>query len=202
MPKVNAILPSDSILCCKQDHSAAVPQTTRLSGCSFAEAAKGLGITEDAVRKRIKKGTLQGRREHNKLLVVLESLQNNSKFRQAEDGLLLRTLQEEVALLCSQLSVKDQQLSAKDQQLAEKDQHLRQQLAVKDQQIEKLYEDIESWREQVRYKELQIAQLQDRMLPLSSTVEDASTEQGRTQPAQAEESRNALSPFWHWVIGH
>jgi phage antirepressor YoqD-like protein len=36
---------------------------------TIAEAAKRLGITEDAVRKRIKKGTLQGRRENNKLMM-------------------------------------------------------------------------------------------------------------------------------------
>jgi len=163
---------------------------------TIAEAAKRLGITEDAVRKRIKKGTLQGRRENNKLMVVLESLQNNSKFSQAEDGLLLRTLQEEVALLCSQLSVKDQQLSAKDQQLAEKDQHLRQQLAVKDQQIEKLYEDIESWREQVRYKELQAAQLQDRIIHVSSLEEPEPPEQEtEPQPAAARRrERQCLEP--------
>ena len=172
---------------------------------TIAEAAKRLGITEDAVRKRIKKGALQGRRENNKLMVVLESLQNDAKSSQVEDGLLLRTFQEEVALLCSQLSVKDQQLAAKDQQLVEKDQHLRQQLAVKDQQIQKLYEDIESWREQVRYKELQIAQLQDRMIQLPPTEEPEPTEQGsavqeRAVP-QTAASGNVVSRFWRWFVG-
>jgi hypothetical protein len=97
----------------------------------------------------------------------------------------------------------DQQLAVKDQQLAEKDQHLRQQLAVKDQQIHKLYEDIESWREQVRYKELQIAQLQDRMIQLpSEEPEPTEQESEQAEPAAAQEvSGNVLSRFWHWFIG-
>jgi hypothetical protein len=48
---------------------------------------------------------------------------------------------------------------------------------VKDQQIQKLYEDIESWREQVRYKELQLARLQDRVIELPSPEEAEPTEQ-------------------------
>jgi hypothetical protein len=48
--------------------------------------------------------------------------------------------------------ISDQQRAVKNQELAEKHQHLRQQLAMKDQQIQKLYEDIESWREQAGYK--------------------------------------------------
>jgi hypothetical protein len=54
---------------------------------------------------------------------------------------------------------------------------------MKDQQIQKLYEDIESWREQMRYKELQIAQLQDRMIPLPSPEEPEPTEQQHKQQA-------------------
>jgi hypothetical protein len=98
----------------------------------------------------------------------------------------------------------DQQLAVKDQQLAEKDQHLRQQLAMKDQQIQKLYEDNESWREQVRYKVLQVAQLQDRMIPLPSPDEPQPRQQEgeQSEPAAAQEvSGNVLSRFWHWFIG-
>ena len=75
---------------------------------------------------------------------------------------------------------------------------------MKDQQIQKLYEDIESWREQVRYKELQIAQLQDRMIPLPSPEEPEPTEQGSEEPeppaAQAA-SGNVLQRFWSWFVG-
>ena len=89
--------------------------------------------------------------------------------------------------LRSQLQAKDQQLTAKDMQIA------------------KLYEDIESWREQVRYKELQIAQLQDRMIQLPSPEEPEPTEQGSEVPepaaAQAGESGNVVSRFWRWFVG-
>jgi hypothetical protein len=89
-------------------------------------------------------------------------------------------------------------LEAKDEQLAV-------QLGVKDQQIQKLYEDIESWREQVRYKELQIAQLQDRIIPLPSPEEPEPPEQGSeiAEPpvGQAGENGNAISRFWRWFVG-
>jgi hypothetical protein len=76
---------------------------------------------------------------------------------------------------------------------------------VKDQQIQKLYEDIESWREQVRYKELQIAQLQDRMIQLPSPEEPEQAEQESEVPERAvlqtAASGNVVSRFWHWFIG-
>ena len=59
---------------------------------------------------------------------------------EANNGLCLPLLVSQTILIVTS----DQQLAVKDQQLAEKDQHLRQQLAMKDQQIQKLYEDIES----------------------------------------------------------
>jgi hypothetical protein len=62
-----------------------------------------------------------------------------------------------------------------------------------------------SWREQVRYKELQIAQLQDRMIQLPSPEEPEPTEQGSEGPepaaAQAGESGNVVSRFWRWFVG-
>jgi hypothetical protein len=86
-------------------------------------------------------------------------------------------------------SVKDQQLAAKDHQLSEKDEQIRALLA-----------DLEGWREQVRYKELQVAQLHDRVIELPSPEEAEPTEQepGLSQPG---ESGNVLQRFWHWLGG-
>jgi hypothetical protein len=60
-------------------------------------------------------------------------------------------------------------------------------------------------REQVCYKELQVAQLQDRMIQLPSTEKPKPTDQGSEEPeppvGQAAESGNAISRFWHWFIG-
>jgi hypothetical protein len=70
-------------------------------------------------------------------------------------------------------------------------------VAQKDEQIRELLADIASWREQVRYKELQLAQLQDRMIQLPSPEEPESTEQTNEQSepdaVQAAASRNAVS---------
>jgi hypothetical protein len=72
-------------------------------------------------------------------------------------------------------------------------------------EIGKLNVDIEAWREQVRYKELQIAQLQDRMIQVPSPEEPQPTEQEPelSQPAaaQAAESGNVLRRFWRWFVG-
>jgi hypothetical protein len=63
-------------------------------------------------------------------------------------------------------------------QLKEHIEFLKGQLVVKDGQLANPLTDVESWREQVRYKELQVAQLQDRMIPLPFRKESESTEQG------------------------
>jgi hypothetical protein len=59
--------------------------------------------------------------------------------------------------------------------------------------------------EHANEKELQVAQLQDRLIQLPSAEEPEPTEQGseRGEPltAQSEESRNAISRFWHWFVG-
>jgi hypothetical protein len=76
---------------------------------------------------------------------------------------------------------------------------------MKDQQIQKLYEDIESWREQARYKDLLLARLEDRLIQLPSPKESEPMEQGNEQSgsvaAQPQASGNVLSRFWHWFIG-
>ncbi len=161
---------------------------------STTEAAIRLRISEDAVRKRIKIGSLSGKKVGKKWLVSLESLQKPSRNGHAADtDLLLQQLREDVSFLKEQLITKDQQLSEKDHQLSEKDEQLR-----------ALLSDLEGWREQVRYKELQVAQLQDRIIHVSSLEEPEPPEQ-ETEPqpaaAQGEESGNVLRRFWHWFVG-
>jgi hypothetical protein len=160
-------------------------------------------------RKPLPKGTLRGQKVDRKWVVFLPGTQNSANAvqnsnqkseRRSARGYdsLIRQLQSQVGFLESQLVVKDEQLRS---QLQAKDQ----QLTAKDMQIAKLYEDIESWREQVRYKELQIAQLQDRMIQLPPTEEPEPTEQGsavqeRAVP-QTAASGNVVSRFWRWFVG-
>ena len=181
---------------------------TRPESYSIPEAARILNLSEDAVRKRIKRGILPATKVDGMWRIILDTAQpapvTAPGQRLDEAQRLLSRLEDEVVFLRSQLH---EQLTAKDQQLAEKDQQISvkdEQLARKDAQIGRLLEDIESWREQVRYKELQVAQLQDRMIPLSPTVEaePAEQESEQTEPAAAQEvSGNVVSRFWHWFVG-
>ena len=177
---------------------------------SIPEAARILNLSEDAVRKRIKRGVLPATKVDGMWRIILDTAQpapvTAPGQRLDEAQRLLSRLEDEVVFLRSQLH---EQLTAKDQQLAEKDQQISvkdEQLARKDAQIGRLLEDIESWREQVRYKELQIAQLQDRMIQLPSAEEEepqlTKLESEQAEPAAAQEvSGNVVSRFWHWFVG-
>jgi hypothetical protein len=170
-------------------------EDTRQTGLTIGETARRLRISPEGVRKRIKRGQLKAYKVDNRWLVVLDGHDNplDMPDKPVEDQSgtgwlayqqLIDHLQGEVAYLRSQLN---------------------EQLSVKDAQICRLLEDIESWREQVRYKELQIAQLQDRLIQLPSVEEPEPTEQGseETEPpaAQAADGGNALSRFWSWFVG-
>jgi hypothetical protein len=72
---------------------------------------------------------------------------------------------------------------------------------LKDQQITERDRDIEAWREQVRYKELQLARLEERILELPSPAEVREQGSDGSQPSAEEERDSLLSRFWHWVIG-
>jgi ribosome assembly protein YihI (activator of Der GTPase) len=130
-----------------------------------------------------------------KLLIVLERLEQASALpeigSQIPIDLLIQELRSEVEFLRSQLQ---EQLAAKDRQIAEKDQ-----------QLERLLTDIEGWREQVRYKELQLAQAQERVIELPFPEEHQPTEQeaelSRPDTVQAPASGNALQRFWRWFVG-
>ena len=169
---------------------------------SIQEAANRLGITEDGVKKRIKRGRLKAQRINDALYVFVSELDRQTPDKQPDTKLsqkvsqqrrqdkqnkLVSVLEEDVAYLKQQITIKDQQLAEKDQQLKE------------------LLSDNAAWREQVRYKELQMAQLQDRMIPLPSAEEPEPTGQASEvrEPAVAQTagSGNALSRFWHWFIG-
>jgi uncharacterized coiled-coil protein SlyX len=175
---------------------------------TLGEAASRLGVTEDAIRKRLRTGSIKGKKIEKRWMVDPESLRKSSGnplgTPPVDRDPLMRRFQDELSFVHAQIAIKDQQL-------AEKDKQLREQLTVKDRQITelnqllaKLNEDIESWREQVRYKELQIAQLQDRMIQLPSIEEPEPTkrESEVPEPAVAQEvSGNVLSQFWRWFVG-
>ena len=158
------------------------------------EAAKVLGLTEDAIRKRIQRGEMQAEKVGKRWLVVLDRSkvpsQNGVNHVDGASNLLLGHVQD----LQGQLRFLQDQLTAKDHQLSEKDKQLRALMA-----------DLEGWQEQVRYKELQIAQLQDRMIPLPPGEEPEPAEQGsevrEPATAQAAGSENVLSRFWRWFVG-
>ncbi len=167
---------------------------------SIQEAANRLGISEDGVRKRIKRGRLKAHRINDTLYVFVADLdrqttdkQQDTKLsqkvsqqrRQDKQNKLVSVLEEDVAYLKQQITIKDQQLAEKDQQLKE------------------LLSDNAAWREQVRYKELQLARLEDRLLELPSPREAAPREHGSEspQPTAGEERNTVLQRFWHWVIG-
>ncbi len=174
----------------------------QLEPVSIAEAARHLGLTEDAVRKRIKRGELRARKHGKAWQVFLEpsqngqngiqnTIQNEPRTNQDEQERLIAHLQEDISFLKARLE-------------SEKS-HLWEQVAQKDEQIRELLADIASWREQMRYKELQIAQLQDRMiqLPTNEEPEQAQQESEQSEPVAAHQqaSRNAVSRFWYWFIG-
>jgi hypothetical protein len=154
---------------------------------SIAEAAKQLGITEDAVRKRIKRGVLYAKKVDNKWLVVLDGQDTTRPEQRAESHRRDKNRDESLV-----------------QHLSSEVEFLRAQIAVKDQQIAERDKDLTNYRDQLRYKDLLIARLEDRLIQLPSLNEPQPRQQEseRVEPlaAQSEESRNAMSRFWRWFI--
>ena len=151
---------------------------------SIAQAAKLLGLTEDGIRKRVRKGELRGEKIDNKWHVYVEIGKN----------------EQEPVLACSKTATREQQDSI-ESFLA----HLQAEIEFLRAQIQEKDQDIQAWQEQARYKDLVIAQLQDRVIQLPSPEEPEPTEQGSELPepaaAQAADGGNALSRFWHWFVG-
>jgi hypothetical protein len=167
----------------------------RQDGVSIAEAAKLLGIGEDGVRKRIKRGLLHGYKADNKWFVVLDgqdsTRQDMPRLGLGSNAKLVSRLEDEIAFLRHQFQ---EQLTRKDDEITRLHE-----------EIGKLNVDIEAWREQVRYKDLLLARLEDRLIQLPSPKEPEPAEQGSEQvepvAAQAVTNGNVLSRFWHWFIG-
>ena len=101
---------------------------------TLSEAATLLGVSDDAVRKRLKSGSLRGQKVGKRCLIDPESVKKPSGNAPDTKDLLIGELQEHIRFLKEQVTVKDEQLA-------------------------RLLTDVESWREQVRYKELQLAQV-------------------------------------------
>jgi len=92
----------------RQEHDR--PETV-----NSTRAAQFLGVTEDAIRKRIARGTLEGYKEDGKWLVRLpDSYQTSDRtFVQNTDGKgeVIVELRDRVASLESQIKQKDHQLA-------------------------------------------------------------------------------------------
>jgi len=87
---------------------------------TIAEAAKGLGITQNAVRQRIRRGSLTATKRGRRVYVAYEPTASTSadtaakeEPRQANDlSALVKAHAEEIAHLKSQIEAKDRQLEA------------------------------------------------------------------------------------------
>ena len=143
---------------------------------SIQEAANRLGITEDGVKKRIKRGRLKAQRINDALYVFVSELdrqaadkQQDTKLsqkvsqqrRQDKQNNLVPALEEDVAYLKQQITIKDQQLAEKDQQLKE------------------------------------LLQVQERVIEL---VEPQAEEAEPREP-KPDGNRNPLVRLWRWSIG-
>ena len=71
------------------------------------DAARVLGISEDAVRMRVKRGTLDAEREGGRLYVMLESEPTPDPTRRTE---MIEVLREQVEYLRGQLDRRDEEL--------------------------------------------------------------------------------------------
>jgi hypothetical protein len=53
------------------------------------------------------------------------------------------------------------------------------------------------WQEQLRYKELQLVQAQERVIELPQPE----AEEAELKEPEPDTNRNPLARFWHWFIG-
>jgi excisionase family DNA binding protein len=139
---------------------------------TLSEAANLLGVSDDAVRKRLKAGSIKGKKVGKRWLIDPESIRKPSGNTPDTKDVLIGQLQEHIRFLQEQVTVKDEQLS-------------------------RLLTDLEGWREQVRYKELQLAQVQERVIELPQPE----AEEAELREPEPDANRNPLVRFWHWFIG-
>jgi hypothetical protein len=96
----------------------------------LAEAAKRLGLSPDALRKRLARGTMQGFKRDEQWYMLLPTeptghVQDNGRSRPEDDrsapdtDLLVETLRDQVAFLRKELETRTEELHRKDVLLAE-----------------------------------------------------------------------------------
>jgi excisionase family DNA binding protein len=73
---------------------------------TVGEAADALGISQDAVRMRIKRGTLEAERDGRRLFVLLDSV-GSDVGSQPDSSALISRLEDEVRFLREELARKD-----------------------------------------------------------------------------------------------
>jgi excisionase family DNA binding protein len=170
---------------------------------TISEAAKALGISDDVVRKRLKAGAIKGKKVGKRWLIDPDAIGvNPDTIRMHPDGKAGNPdgIQTASGTNPDATEALIQELREHNGQLREHIEFLKGQLSVKDDHLARLLIDLEGWREQVRYKELQVAQLQDRVIELPSPEEAEPTEQ-KPELSQPGESGNVLRRFWHWLGG-
>jgi hypothetical protein len=158
---------------------------------SLAEAARRLGISTEAVRKRILRGTLAGHRRGRQWVVLLPeteaqppSGQDNNQHNNRPDA----------------LQQPDTTAMAVYEQLVEA---LQDRIASQERRIEALEQQVADWADESRRKDLMIARLEDRVMELPSGApgsdeshEDRRDEQGPGYVYRPPEA--AGRPWWQW----
>ena len=91
-------------------------RTVQHERLTIQEAAHRLGVSESAVRKRIKRGTLQREKtEDGRVLVYMEpSVPGAEEVRTPERGALISEMQQRLALLERELDVRTEEIRRRD----------------------------------------------------------------------------------------
>ena len=107
---------------------------------SVTEAAVELGISAEAVRSRLKRGTLRSLKEDGKVYVLLEAdrarqgddQSPSERSRSGDQSALVENLREQVAYLQGVVAARDRELQARTEEIRRRDQALEreQQLAA------------------------------------------------------------------------
>jgi DNA-binding Lrp family transcriptional regulator len=94
---------------------------------TVAEAARGLGLSAEAVRSRLKRGTLAGVKENGTVYVLLDADKTSDRVRPNGGGtfdrtsdqtLLVESLREQVEYLKSVLATRDEEIRRRDHIIA------------------------------------------------------------------------------------
>ena len=96
----------------------ATDPTTDPITVTVADAAKLLGLSTEAVRMRVKRGTLASTRVAGTVYVLLSQPNAGPNARPNDQPALVRSLEDQVAYLRQQLATRDEELRRKDHLLA------------------------------------------------------------------------------------